>query len=68
METESNIPPLQQVRDGRTLQSSSADRYQQVKLDAAALGAIDIAWLDARESSRIDPGIMDKLNGIGQTY
>ena len=37
-------------------------------LSSDALGAIDKAWLDARESSIIDPGIMDRLNSIGQKY
>ena len=37
-------------------------------LDSEALVALDKAWLDARESSKIDPGIVDKLNSIGQKY
>ena len=57
METDSNNQLLQQP--------SPADRYQQVTLDPDALGAIDKTWLDAEESSKIDPGIMDKLNSIG---
>ena len=37
-------------------------------IDSAALVAIDKAWLDARENSEIDPGIMDKLDKIGRSY
>ena len=48
----------------RTLQPSSAYRYQQVTPDSA----IDKAWLDARESSEIEPEIIDKLNKLGQTH
>ena len=57
---DSNNQPLQQPRP--------ADRYQQVTLDSDALVALDKAWLDAQESSQIDPGIMDQLNSIGQKY
>ena len=60
METDSNNQPLQKP--------TSADRYQQMTLDSDALVALDKAWLDARESSKIDPGIIDKVNNIGQKY
>ena len=37
-------------------------------METEALVELDKAWLDARESSKIDPGIMDKLINIGQKY
>ena len=49
-------------------QCISADRYQQLTLDSAALLVIDKAWLDARESSKMDPDTVEKINKIGQKY
>ena len=60
METHSNNQPLQKP--------TSADRYQQMTHDSDALLSLDEAWLDARESSKKDPGIMDKVNNIAQKY
>ena len=61
METEGNIQPLHQVHEGRTLTPSSADHYQQITLDFAALGEVDKALFDSRESSKMNPGIVKKI-------
>ena len=68
MEIEVNNQTIHPVNEYRTQKPTSADRYQQVMLDSAALGAIDRAWLDAQKEKIIDPGIIEEVEKLGKTY